>query len=164
MMCAADRMVVLRMRVPVQTPTPVDVAIVRPPVDADAGKNRHQDPCIENAGVEPIPGAAGVHPRPWKETRKQGHQATPSVRCEVVLRAVGSLQSDSNGGEGPNVVMTTSTIAPRPAPRLGGVRDPLRISRTSPPSWDRADGVLRRKRGDCHFAKHVLAERRYAAA
>jgi hypothetical protein len=37
MMCAADRMVMVRMRVPVQTPTSLDVAVVRSPVDADTG-------------------------------------------------------------------------------------------------------------------------------
>jgi len=59
-MCATDRMAVLRMRVPVQTPTPGDVTVMRAPVDADAGKDPQQDPCIENARVEPVPRPARV--------------------------------------------------------------------------------------------------------
>jgi len=71
MMRTADRMVMVRMGVPVQSPAPGDVAIVRPPVDADARKNPEQDPGIEHTGVEPVPRAAGVHPLVWEETRKQ---------------------------------------------------------------------------------------------
>jgi hypothetical protein len=48
-MCATDRMVVVRMRVPIETPAPVDVTVVCPPVDTDARDDRHQDPRIENA-------------------------------------------------------------------------------------------------------------------
>jgi hypothetical protein len=60
MVCEADGMSMLRMRVPVQTPTTEDVAVVRPPKDADAGENRSEDPCIEDTGVEPVSRAAGV--------------------------------------------------------------------------------------------------------
>jgi hypothetical protein len=73
-MCAADLMVVFRMRVPVETPTSVDVAVVRPPVDAHAREDPEQDPCIENAGVEPVSRPARVQPCPREETREKGHQ------------------------------------------------------------------------------------------
>jgi hypothetical protein len=83
MMRAADRMVMVRMGMPVQTPTPVDVAIVRTPVDADAGEDPEQDPCIEHAGVEPVPRATGVHPLVREETRK--HE-----RCHDPIRSLRS--------------------------------------------------------------------------
>ena len=60
MMYEADRMPMIRMRVPVQTPTPLDVAVVRPPVDADAREDPNKDPCIEDTGVKPVSGAARV--------------------------------------------------------------------------------------------------------
>ena len=113
MMGPGDRMVVLGMRVPVQTPTPVDVAVVRPPVDADAGDDREQDPCIENTGVEPVPRPTWVQPCPRKETRKQGHQATKTSRREVAPGAVGRMRSSSTEGNGADIVTTQPTIAPR---------------------------------------------------
>ena len=70
MMRPADRMVMVRMGVPVQTPTPGDVAIVRPPVDADAREDPKEDPGIEHARVEPVPRAAGVHPLVREESGK----------------------------------------------------------------------------------------------
>ena len=91
MMGPADRMVVLGMRVPVQTPTPVDVAVVRPPVDADAGDDREQDPCIENTGVEPVPGAARVEPLQGEEAGEQDathvYAASRSSSKRTALRA-----------------------------------------------------------------------------
>ena len=69
MMYAADLMVMLWMRVPVQTPTPIHVAVVGPPIDADAREDREQDPCIEDAGVKPVPRPAGVQQLPRKEAR-----------------------------------------------------------------------------------------------
>ena len=87
MVRAAHRMIVLRMRVPVQTPTPVDVAIVRPPVDADAREDAQQDPCIEDAGIEPVPRAAGVQPLVRKEPRKkEEHQANSCSAARCALR------------------------------------------------------------------------------
>jgi hypothetical protein len=68
MMKAADRVVMRRMRVPVQAPTPVDVAVVRPPVHAHAGEDPQQDPDIEDARVEPVPRTAGVQPLRRKKT------------------------------------------------------------------------------------------------
>jgi hypothetical protein len=70
MMGEANRMSVLRMGVPVQTPASADMAIVCPPEDADARENPQQDPRIEDAGVEPVPRAARMHPRPGEQTRK----------------------------------------------------------------------------------------------
>jgi hypothetical protein len=85
MMDDADRMPMVRMRVPVQSPAPLNVAVVRSPEDADAGDDRHQDPGIEDTGVEPVAGAAGVQPLPGKETGKYEHQATrPVVGWNVV--------------------------------------------------------------------------------
>jgi len=132
MMDEADGMPMVRMRVPVQAPTPADVAVVRPPVDPDAGENRHQDSCIENAGVEPVPRAAGVQPFPRKETGEQGHQATRSITCAVVPDVLGSKQSNSAGGKGPKLVTTPPTIPRAPAASFGGMRDRLRIPRNSP--------------------------------
>ena len=60
MMEATNGMPMVRMRVPVQTPTPLDVAVVRPPVDPDAREDPCQDPCVEDTGVEPVSGAARV--------------------------------------------------------------------------------------------------------
>jgi len=60
MMYEADRMPVIRMRVPVQTPTVFDVAVVLAPIDADAREDPYQDPRIEGAGVKPVTGAARV--------------------------------------------------------------------------------------------------------
>ena len=100
MMGEANRMSVLRMGVPVQTPASADMAIVCPPEDADARENPQQDPRIEDAGVEPVPRAAGVQPLRRKETREQEHHAAGP--------AIGR-----GGGPGMNVV-TTPTIAPLP--------------------------------------------------
>jgi len=77
MMEAADRMLMRRMRMPVQTPAPVDVAVVRPPVHADARDDPEQDPDIEDAGIEPVPRAAGVQPLKRKEAREEIHQFGP---------------------------------------------------------------------------------------
>ena len=112
-MQVADRMPMRRMGVPVQTPTPFDVAVVRPPVDADAGDDREQDPCIENTGVEPVPRPTWVQPCPRKETRKQRHQATKTSRREVAPGAVGRMRSSSTEGNGADIVTTQPTIAPR---------------------------------------------------
>jgi hypothetical protein len=73
MMDGADRMPMIRVRVPVQTPTPLDVAVVFAPVDADAGEDPHQDPCIEDARVKPVSGAARVQPLPREEPGEQEH-------------------------------------------------------------------------------------------
>jgi len=66
----ADRMTVLGVRVPVEAPTPLDVAIVSSPEDADAREDPQQDPCIEDTGVEPVAGAARVQPFCWEEARE----------------------------------------------------------------------------------------------
>src|SRR5262249_31576833 len=71
MMYEADRMPVTRMRVPVQTPTLLDVAVVLPPVNADAREDPHQDPRIEDARVKPVTGAARVQPFPPEQPREQ---------------------------------------------------------------------------------------------
>jgi hypothetical protein len=138
-MCATDLMVVLRMRVPVQTPTPIDVAVVRPPVHPDAGDDRQQYPCIENAGVEPVPRAARVQPRPRKKTREQGHQATNTSTCVVVPDALATMQFNSAGGKGPNIVTAPSTIVPHAGQCFGEMHDRLRISRNSPPTTELAE-------------------------
>jgi len=96
----ADGMPMVRMRVPVQTPASADVAVVRPPVDADAGENRHQDSCIEDAGVEPIPRAARVQPLPRKQTRKKGHRSTArSITCPSHQGQDGIQRGGGKGAE-----------------------------------------------------------------
>src|SRR5262249_54294450 len=104
MMDEADRMPVIRMGVPVQAPTPADVAVVRPAQDADPGEDSHQDPSIEDTGVKPVSGAAGMEPLPGEEPCEQER---------------GDRRHD------------TRTIAPRPVARFGEKRDRLRIPRTS---------------------------------
>jgi hypothetical protein len=45
----ADRMTVVGMRVPIQTPAPLDVAVVCSPEDADSREDAEQDACVEDA-------------------------------------------------------------------------------------------------------------------
>jgi len=66
-MRAADLMAVLRMRVPVQTPTAIDVAVVGTPIDAGAREDPEQDSRIEDSGVKPVPRPAGVQQLPRKQ-------------------------------------------------------------------------------------------------
>ena len=106
-------MVMRRMWMPVETPTPVDVAVVRPPEDTDAREDADEDPGIEDARVEPVPRPTWVQPCPRKETRKQGHQATKTSRREVAPGAVGRMRSSSTEGNGADIVTTQPTIAPR---------------------------------------------------
>src|SRR5262249_58962024 len=87
-----------------------------PPIDADAGEDGHEDPCIEHAGIEPVPRPARVQPRPWKETRKHAHQARPVTTYEVVPGPVGRVQSNFAEGKGLNVV-TMPQRSPRAPPR-----------------------------------------------
>ena len=88
-------MVMRRMWMPVETPTPVDVAVVRPPVDADAGEDAQQDPCIEDTGVEPVPRAARVQPLVRKQSRKKQHQALEA--CHHVRSGVTTPQDSLRG-------------------------------------------------------------------
>jgi hypothetical protein len=70
MMGEAHGMPMVGVRVPVEPPAATDVAVVRPPEHAHAGEDRRQDPCIEDARVEPVPRATRVHPGPGKKPGK----------------------------------------------------------------------------------------------
>jgi hypothetical protein len=89
MMHDADRMPVIRMRVPVQTPTVLDVAVVLSPVDADARGDPQQEPGIEDARVKPVTGAARVQPLPPEQTCEQercGHSARVALPPDAIGR------------------------------------------------------------------------------
>ena len=91
MMYEADRMPVIGVGVPVQTPTPVDVAVMRPPEDTDTREDPDEDPGIENARVEPVPGAARVEPLQGEEAGEQDathvYAASRSSSKRTALRA-----------------------------------------------------------------------------
>jgi hypothetical protein len=90
MMCSADRMAVVGMGVPVETPTPGDVAVVRSPVDPDAGEDPEDDPCIEDARIEPVPRPAGVQPFKREEASRYEHSVTSEI---VTTSASGPAES-----------------------------------------------------------------------
>src|SRR5262249_48689017 len=71
MMHNANRMPMIRMRVPIQTPTVLDVAIVLPPVDAYTRGDPHHDPRIEDTRVKPVTGTARVQPLPPEQPSEQ---------------------------------------------------------------------------------------------
>ena len=123
----ADRMPMVRMRVPVQTPAPSDVAVVRSPEDADGGEDAQEDPGVEDTGVEPVSGAAGVQPFQGEDPREHEHQPTgPSLTCTSGFR---------RGAERLATVITTPQRSTRGTrARVGEARDRLRIPRTPGPA------------------------------
>jgi hypothetical protein len=109
MMDNADGVAVFWMRVPVQAPAPLDVAVVRSPEDTDGREDRDKNPGVEDPGVEPVPGSAGVQPFQGEEPRKHEHQPSePAMTCRPVFRG--------RAGRMGNVV-TTPQRSPRGSTR-----------------------------------------------